>query len=78
MVDIIAVTEHACSQLKDKSQAESLRSEVVKIISKSKPLRSNISKAEREAFKSLVKDDSIVILPADKGHTMVILNKQDY
>ena len=65
-------------QLKDKSQAESLRNEVVKIVSKSKPPRSNISRAEREAIKALAKDDSIVILPADKGCTTVIINKQDY
>ena len=78
VADIIAATEHACSQLKDKSQAESLRSEVVKIVRKSKPPRSNISKAEREAIRSLAKDDSVVILPADKGRTTVILDKQDY
>ena len=47
VADIIAATEHACSQLKGKSQAESLRSEIVKIVSKSKPPRSNISKAEK-------------------------------
>lgn len=52
--------------------------EVVKIVSKSKPPRPNISRAEREAIKALAKDDSIVILPADKGRTTVILNKQDY
>ena len=78
VADIIAATEHACSQLKDKSQAESLRSEVVRIVRKSKPPRSNISKAEREAIRSLAKDDSVVILPADKGRTTVILDKQDY
>ena len=76
--EIVAATELACNQLKDKSQAESLRNEVVKIVSKSKPPRSNISRAEREAIKALAKDDSIVILPADKGCTTVILNKQDY
>ena len=74
----MAATELACNQLKDKSQAESLTNEVVKIVSKSKPPRSNISRAEREAIKALAKDDSIVILPADKGRTTVILNKQDY
>ena len=67
--EIVAATELACNQLKDKSQAESLRNEVVKIVSKSKPPRSNISRAEREAIKALAKDDSIVILPADKGRT---------
>ena len=55
-----------------------VNSEIMKIVSKSKPPRSNISKAEREAIKSLAKDDSVVILPADKGRTTVILNKQDY
>ena len=48
VTDIIAATEHACSQLKDKSQAESLRSEGRKIVHKSKPPRSNISKAVRK------------------------------
>ena len=76
--EIVAATELACNQLKEKSQAESLRNEVVKIVSKSKPPRPNISRAEREAIKALAKDDSIVILLADKGRTMVILNKQDY
>lgn len=75
VADIIVATEHACNQLKDKSQAESLRSEIVKIVSKSKPPRANISKAEREAIKSPAKDDSVVILPADKGRTTVVLNK---
>ena len=78
VADIVAATEYACDQLSNKSQADSLRSEVVKIVSKSKPPSSNISKEEREAIKSLKKDDSIVILPADKGRTTVILNKQDY
>ena len=35
--EIVVATELACNQLKDKSQAESLRNEVVKIVSKSKP-----------------------------------------
>ena len=41
--EIVAATELACNQLKEKSQAESLRNEVVKIVSKSKPPRPNIS-----------------------------------
>ena len=40
--------------------------------------RSNLSKAEDEALLSLLKDDSIVIRPADKGSSFVILNKDDY
>ena len=40
--------------------------------------RSNISKSESEALLSLMKDDSIVIRPADKGSSFVILDKEDY
>ena len=39
---------------------------------------SNLSMDERAALDSLSKDKSIVILPADKGSTTVILNKTDY
>ena len=74
--EIVAATELACNQLKDKSQAESLRDGVVKIVSKSKPPRSNISRAEREAIKALAKDDSIVILPADKNPKQTRLSQQ--
>lgn len=52
-----------------------MRNEVVKIVSKSKFLRLNISRVEREVIKVLVKDDLIVILLVDKGCIMVILNK---
>jgi len=37
VADIVAATEYVCSQLSDKSQADSLRSEVVKVVSESKP-----------------------------------------
>ena len=40
--------------------------------------RSNLSKGEDEALLSLMKDDSIIIRPADKGSSFVILNKEDY
>ncbi|KER31053.1 hypothetical protein T265_02616 [Opisthorchis viverrini] len=37
-----------------------------------------ISKQERDALTSLRKDETIVILPADKGRIMVIMDKPDY
>ena len=40
--------------------------------------RSNLSKGEDEALLSLMKDDSIIIRPADKGSSFVIMNKEDY
>ena len=44
---------------------------------KSKPPASNISKGEFQALQNLKKDDSITILPADKGGATV-LNTKDY
>ena len=76
--EIIASTESACTQMPDKSEADSLRAEVVKILKNSKPPKSNISNQERNALNQLSKDKNIVILPADKGRTTVILNKTEY
>ncbi|VDM06499.1 unnamed protein product, partial [Schistocephalus solidus] len=40
--------------------------------------RKTLSKAETEALRTLKADKNIVILPADKGRSTVILNKEDY
>ncbi|BHF75226.1 hypothetical protein SprV_0501832100 [Sparganum proliferum] len=40
--------------------------------------RNMLSKAENEALRTLKADKSIVILPADKGRSTVVLNKKDY
>lgn len=39
---------------------------------------SNLSKEEREALQQLQKDETIQILPADKGRLVVILNNEEY
>ena len=44
----------------------------------SKPAKDNLSKDERKALKELQSDTSIVILPADKGKSTIILNREDY
>jgi hypothetical protein len=40
--------------------------------------RDNVTKAERQALKSLVENTQIVINKADKGSTIVVLNRSDY
>ena len=44
-------------------------------LEKSKPPKPNISKTERQALKSLQDDDSIIILPADKGSATVVMDR---
>ena len=41
-------------------------------------LRSNITRQEREAIKSLKRDNNIVIFQADKGAAVVVQNRKDY
>ena len=76
--EIIASTETACQQIKNKTVVNSLRTEVTKALKNAKPPKSNLSKDERIALKELSKDNDIVIVPADKGRSTVVMNKSDY
>ncbi len=51
---------------------------VKEILSKAQTPRSNISKSEREAIKTLRGDKSVITLVADKGNATVIMNRSDY
>jgi hypothetical protein len=76
--EIIATTEVACLSLKRPGIADALRSEVVRILQSSEAPKSNISKEERQALKTLQKCKDILILPADKGRATVVMNKEEY
>ena len=74
--DIIATIEDALEDL-GKEEADMIRAKVSLTSQNSKPPKDNISKDERKALKELQSDTSIVILPADKGRSTVILNHED-
>ena len=48
------------------------------MLKKAQTPRSNISKEEFKAIRELKEDDSRIILTADKGVALVVLNKEDY
>ena len=75
--DSIATIEDAVKGL-GKDEADTIRAKVSLTLQNSKPPKDNLSKDERKAFKELQSDTSIVILPADKGRSTVILNREDY
>ena len=75
--EIIANTEAAITSLPD-SKAEEIRSEVSRILRRSKPPKSNIKQREKQALKQLNNNKNIVILPADKGNATVIMETDDY
>jgi len=54
------------------------RQQTVRIIKSSSRPRDNLTKAEREALRTLKKNTNLGILPADKGNATVILNTVDY
>ncbi len=77
VVDLITSVETACHKL-DKTSANQVRAECVKVIGSSHPPKSNLTKGERKAMQDLRKDKNITILPADKGRCTVIMNTTDY
>ena len=76
--EIISSTELACSLMNNQNNASRLRSDVARILEQCKPPKPNITKEERQALYKLKKDDSIKILPADKGRVTVIMNSEEY
>ena len=75
--DIIATTEDAVQNL-EKEEADKIHAKVSLTLQNSKPPKDNLCKDECKALKELQSDTSIVILPADKGRSTVILNHEDY
>ena len=75
--EYIAAIEQVCHKLKER-EADELRVEVKNILKQAHTPRSNISKEEFQAIRELKEDDSRIILTADKGIVMVVLNKEEY
>ena len=60
------------------TEAAELRSDVVRTVKRARLPKPNITKAERAALRNLQKDDTIIVLPADKGRATVLMNTDDY
>ena len=59
-------------------EAEEFRGEIKSIMKKIKPPKLNISKEEARAIKELKKDQERMVLTADKGVSMVVMDREDY
>ena len=75
--ECIDQVEKVCQNIKQ-GEAEELRGEVKIIRKKIKPPKSNISKEEARAIKELKKDQERMVLTADKGVSMVVMDRKDY
>ena len=76
-LDYITAIETVCSKLKEEDAAE-LRGEINGILKKGIIPKPNLDKEERIALNQLRKDKDRVILTADKGVAMIVLDKEDY
>ena len=59
-------------------EAEELRAEIKAVLKKIQPPKSNITKEAQKALKELKKDTNRVILTADKGTCVVVMDKEEY
>ena len=75
--DYITAIEQTCLQLV-LHNAEELRPTMRGVLRNSQEPTRNITKKEVQALVELKKDQSRVILTADKGVAIVIMDKEDY
>ena len=73
----IASIENACIKLKQ-GKVDELRGEIKTILKKIHTPKNNITKEEKKALVELRKDTNRTILTADKGVSLVVMNKEDY
>ena len=75
--EYIVVIEKACLMLPT-GKVEELRGEVKAILKKKINNKPNIAKEEHQAIKELRRDNTRMVLTADKGVSMVVMDKEDY
>ena len=73
----ITAAEVACQSLKP-SEAEEFRAEIARILKQTKPTKPNISKEEWKAIKELRSDKECLVVTADKGVALVVMDKKEY
>ena len=76
-MEYIAAIEKACPSLQP-GKAEELRGEVKANIKKMQLPKQNLTKEEHKALEELKKDKTRMILTADKGVSIVVLDREEY
>ena len=84
LTEYIAVTKRICDELgenttgKDCTEIYQKTKEILHCYKKKKSFTRNITKEEKEAIKTLREDASRVVLTADKGVALVVMDKSQY
>ena len=77
IIEYIATIEKACTALQQ-GKAEELRGDVKANIKKIQPPKYNLTREEHKAPEELKKDKNRMILTADKGVSIVVIDKEEY
>ena len=77
IVDCITEVEKVCQKL-EQGVADELRGRIKTILKKAKTPRQNITKEEHKAIGELKRDNNRLVLTADKGVALVVMDKVDY
>ena len=72
-----AVVEQTCQNMAQ-GEAEELSAEVKAVLKKIQHPKANITREEQKAMNELKKDTNRVILTADKGTCLVVMDKEEY
>ena len=75
--EYITAVELACQSSKT-IEAEDLWAAIYRVLRHSHPPRPNLSKEEWKALKQLKTDKECIILTADKGLALVVMDRQEY
>ena len=75
--ECIAAIERICQNM-EQGEADELRAEVWVVMKKSQLPRHNITREEQKALRELKKDNTRVVLTADKGVCMVVLDREEH
>ena len=75
--EYITTIENVCNQLQQ-GKVEELRGEIKTVLKKIQLPWPNITKEERKAIEELRRDKNRIILTADKGVSMVVMDRDDY
>ena len=76
-LEYITAIEAACTKL-SQQDAEELRADINWVLRASHPPKPNLTKAQNLAIRELKRDRNCIVLTADKGVAMVIMDRQDY
>ena len=76
-LEYITAIEAACTRL-SQQDAEELRADINRVLRSSHPPKPNLTKNQMSALRELKKHRDRIVLTADKGVAMVVMDRQDY